>query len=238
MKDMFRHALYSLPLFIMIACQSSFDTTQVGQASGIGGAWVNAHYIQLLTQTKSPRTVQDSANPSMVLMPHTIGDTGSFIGDFHDGVPFVLGKSGKKMGRYDLAQSEKYADFQVINGRLAIRDQEYIFVSDSLNNFRIGERFLFSGTYSQGDQIVSFSPEGMISGLDNFTHYAVILDYFDVGRNLDQIEMGPSKDSMETFGFSFSKDTLTVYKLNCIESDARTCYTVELAETMFRLIKQ
>lgn len=231
-------AFYSLPLLIAIACQSSFDTTQVGQVSGVGGAWVNARYIQLLTQTKSPRTVQSLAIPSMILMPHTIGDTGSFIGDFHDGAPFILGKSGKVMERYDLARLEKYGDFHINDGRLTMHGQEYIFISDSLNDYRVGETFLFSGTYSYDDQFVSFSSEGMISGLDNFSHYAVMLDYFDVGRNLDQVEMGPNQDSMEAFGFSFSKDTLTIYKLNCIESDARTCYTVELGETMFRLIKQ
>ena len=57
---------------------------------------------------------------------------------------------------------------------------------------------------------------------------------------VDQIGFGQNKNELEYFGFKFNKDTLALFKLNCLTFDSafNSCVDVKLGQQTHKLWKK
>ena len=73
--------------------------------------------------------------------------------------------------------------------------------------------------------------------MDNFKYYRPEIDYYDAGMDIDQVGLGNSQNELEWFGFKFKKDTLELYKLNCLTFDSaeNRCVEVDYGQLSYKL---
>ena len=122
-------------------------------------------------------------------------------------------------------------------------DKTFVKINSSkkLDTEQILEEILFKGKYTNSEgKTIEFKPNGQIVGLDKFHFYDPIIDYFDEGMQVDQIRIGNSQNELDYYGFKFNKDTLSLYKLNCIEFDSTSnnCGIVEYGQLIHKLWRQ
>jgi hypothetical protein len=93
---------------------------------------------------------------------------------------------------------------------------------------------------SQDGKEVVFEINGHVKGLDTVTYYQPHADYTgeqDLG--VDLISMGPSQENVHEYGFQFNKDTLLIYRIDCMRYDsmAHECGLEKLGELSWKLQK-
>jgi hypothetical protein len=188
------------------------------------GCWITEDYFNSINEFKSPQKAQDGSL-FFVIYDTTRNET-MMIYNFHEGAP----------------QSLK--DIQVISPT-TIKLADKIFVRINAlpkeNNYRILEEILFKGRYTttEGEK-VEFKNNGQVEGLGNFHFYSALIDYYDEGRQVDQVLFWKeSKDKSEYYGFEFKADTLELYKLHCLEFDgtSNACGVVEFGQLIYKLYK-
>jgi len=81
---------------------------------------------------------------------------------------------------------------------------------------------LFTGKYQNQDgKEVVFAIDGHIIGLDSVAYYQPHTDYTgeqDLG--VDRISMGRSQENVRVYGYQFDKDTLFIYRIDCVQYDS------------------
>jgi hypothetical protein len=162
------------------------------------------------------------------------------VSGFHEGAQeMTVLKNRNKFQfyyKYDDTIRNLAYDIQIIS-KEKIKIGNNIFIKTN-KNF-LGD-ILFSGDYldNLGTQI-RFLKDGHITGLDKFTIYDPIFDYLDAGMDVDQIDLGQSREKMTHYGFKFKQDTLLIYNLNCVVFDStdRTCAQVEFGDIKYKLTK-
>jgi len=203
------------------------------------GFWVNEIYLKNIERTKSPRECQNVSESCIRIPARTLQAT-SMVSNFHEGAAemIVLKNRNKYQFYYrygDTIRNLAY-DIQIIsNEKIKIGKNTFI-----KTNEKFLEDKLFSGEYldSAGAK-VQFLKDGHITGLGAFTTYAPVYDYLGPGMEVDLVDLGESPEKMTDFGFKFNKDTLLVYKLNCLIPDStdNTCLKVDFGDLKYRLIK-
>lgn len=210
------------------------------------GYWLCKDYFESINNFKSPKKAQN--NSEFIFIPdRTIKQT-MMIGNFHEGGPTLTILSNGD--HYELWEIQEDSLTQLLD-KIEIIDETNIKIGDRVfvkinplqsdNGSRILEEILFKGTYTNAlGTAIEFKNNGQIIGLDNFKIYEPIIDYIDAGMQVDQIGFGQNKNELEYFGFKFNKDTLELFKLNCLTFDStdNRCVEVELGQQTHKLWKK
>lgn len=218
-----------------ITLKETTDTTE--RESPIKpGFWVNTRYEQVLLDTKSPKQAQQAVEFSGFQVAEGSGES-TFIWSFHEGTPTYLHREGTKIGFSNTSDNkpEYTATFQ--NDTLSMGSEKFVYV-ESGEEFQIVEKTLFEGEYLYHGKSVQMKANGEITGLDTLTHYSPLIDYFDVGLDVDMITLGSANSLPKRFGFVFEGNTLNVYSLKCVQLENGDCMKNELDTLFLQLVKQ
>lgn len=209
-------------------------------STGFGGIWLNRKYVDRLIATQSPKKSQDITPITMLVLPDDFNKEATVIISFHEG---ATGKVFKKDKGYQI----NYADsneppFSFDLDKRGIKSENDEFVklksSGNKNDFRIADQLLFAGKYDLNGKQVEFSTNGKVTGLDAFSYYSVLIDYYDAGMQVDQIRLGKNAEESKLYGFTFKNDTLSIYELKCVDGDADFCDVVKLGKKLYQLKKK
>jgi hypothetical protein len=221
------------------------DSIQADTAHRLEGLWVNKNYADTLLRTRSPRVSQrvdgysflyfsDSAQPSVLV---GLG--------FHEGTTWSVIRRSNQVMLYDSGERRNMGVVETISTEeLRLGHDTFIKLrhpSRDNYDFDIVEELLFAGDYRMQDgATVSLSPDGRASGWDTIRYYVPGVDYIGPGLNVDQVQLGSNKDNLTSYGFRFLKDTLFIYKLNCLIPDTleHDCDSVTFGEVAWRLARK
>lgn len=199
------------------------------------GYWLCKEYSESIHDFKSPKKAQD--NSMFIFIPDRTLKQTMMITNFHEGGPVLTVL--KNRDHYELWETQEDSLTQQIDKielidpmNLKIGNRFYVKINpiQNDNNAKILEEILFKGTYSNATgTTIEFKNTGQVIGLDNFTLYEPVIDYIDAGMQVDQIGLGNDKTEIEYYGFKFHKDTLKLYKLNCLTYDSTENRCVDVA---------
>ena len=231
-----------LILILIVGCQSKnkdditnkstepilrSETLSSNDKIDFSGIWMSELYLNDITKNKKPREAQTLTNLSFVEFPDSIGAEVLLIWNFHEGTSNKLTKTNEQyyIGETPIEVNDKkivYDGVTLIRTKIKDRNQ-------------ILEELIFQGRYSMNGKEVVLQSDGQIRGLDNFTYYQPIQDYFDPAMDVNQIVLKNELQERKAFGFEFKLDSLLIYELNCIDLDtaSNTCYVVEFGNIKY-----
>lgn len=206
------------------------------------GVYVNATYLKRIRRNHSPSKDQLLTASCLVIPARTLRVT-RMVSDFHDGAgDMVVLKAGDKWQFYsrDLATAldtiEVAGDSSIfIGGDTFIRMQHG---DTTKSDWGILEEVLFAGKYmdARGGTVV-FSPNGEVSGLDSFAFYRPQIDYAEMDRPVDHVQLRWTYGSPIDLGFRFVGDSLVLYTIDCVKYGSSRCSVEKLGERIFSLVK-
>jgi hypothetical protein len=222
------------------------------------GYWLNDDYFNCIKEFKSPRKANELKGCNFIIIPQKTNENVTMICDFHEET--YLSKISKTKKGFEIAWTEqggisqKLIGIQVISKtQIKIANRHFTKINPSIDKvflhssieeqYLILEEILFKGKYLKVDnELVEFKKNGEVLGLGNFQYYSPIIFYFnDEGLQVDQLYLGKSGQDkkIEPYGFRFNKDTLEIYKLNCIafDSTSKRCGEVEFGKLIYKLLK-
>ena len=211
-----RKILIILTLMLSISCSSNDKTIS------FAGSWICEDYFKNINEFKSPMKAQDGS--MFIFISDTALKEAMMIYNFHEGAPQSL-DSIQFLSPTKIKLAGK--TFLKINP-----------IQIEYGSYRILEEILFKGSYTNAEgKNVEFKNNGQVEGLDNFHFYSPSIDYFDAGMQVDQVQFGTSEKELSPFGFKFNKDTLELYKLNCLTFDStdKRCVEVENGQLAYKL---
>lgn len=219
----------------------SFDTIV-----SFSGCWLSEDYYNSIMQFKSPKRAQDGSQ--FVFIPNRTLQQTVMIYDFHEGGEFMKllkhGNSYEFWGfQEDSLTQELYSVEIISTTKIKLGEKTFVKINpvNGKYNYRILEEILFEGKYVGFDgKSIEFKPNGQVIGLDDFTYYEPIIDYFDAGMQVDQVGLGNSENDLDLFGFKFNNDTLEIYTLNCLsfEGTDNKCVEVDYGELKYKLLRK
>jgi hypothetical protein len=248
---MIRLSVTLLTCSILFACNSTNQTPnkpialhadfkKVDTVVPFAGFWLNEKYVKKIGQTKSPRQCQDVSETCLWIPARTLQGS-SISSDLHEGgVEMVLVKKDNTFQLYntdgDTISNFAY-DIQVITPKkLKIGKNTFV----KTNEHFLAD-ILFSGEYRDSlNNLVQFSKDGHIKGLDKYVVYDPWYDYAtEPDVDADQLDLGQDSAHTEHFGYRFRQDTLLIYNLNCQEYDslAHDCAQPVLGDVKYKLIR-
>ncbi len=212
-------------------------------AVAFSGNWVNGKYLRVLRQSKSPRLAQGAAELSVVVIPAAAGQRASLIWGFHEGSEYVLKtEAGGKAGLHDAEGGQRayVLEYAPAGDSLKVGDDWFVRLAGGASPEQAANPYLFAGRYGLGDREVTFTPDGKVTGLDSIRYYQPFLDYIDAGMQVDQVRLGRHPDTLQPYGFAIGGNTLTLYRLTCVEYDStsQVCGVVENGPELLRLRRQ
>jgi hypothetical protein len=203
------------------------------------GLWISKAYVDSLKINKSPRKSQHLG--WQILFPKKTGDT-ALVGNLHDaGLDEII----KIHGDYMLGGIHGRRVNLISPQKLMVDSEIYVPCSDWIQNneysSKIIESVLFAGRYLNSNKrdTAKFTSNGKIIGLSSFTSYQVMEDYYDEGRNIDQVIFTMNDGKSTYFAFKFLGDTLKLYDLKCLQYDSSSnqCAEVTFGKIRYTLIK-
>ncbi|GAB4329136.1 MAG: hypothetical protein OHK0038_03130 [Flammeovirgaceae bacterium] len=207
------------------------------------GVWVNEKYLNALKQTHSPKVAQNAAYTSMISIPHDHSGEAIVVHNFHEGTTYQL----KFLGDSYIFSSTEGSDTLKFEqeDKIAIwKNEKFQKLQQHYGENRIIEELLLEGVYNVDGQAstVELKHNGQVTGLGNYQYYKGVLDYFDAGMQLDQIELSEDGKNWDKFGFSIegNKQRLHIFELKCEEFDSqsKTCQEVSRGKEVYLLIRQ
>ncbi len=195
-------------------------------ALGFAGAWVNEAYVDSIRKNRSPR--QDQwISESCIIIPDSTLEKTNMISGFHEGgAEMVVVKDGNHYEFYD-PEFKKPKDIieAITPDRLRIGNQYFQKLKyPDIEKYEWGilNEILFGGKYqSQDGKEVVFEVNGHIKGLDTVTYYQPHADYTEEQElGVDRISMGQSHEKVQVYGFRFDRDTLFIYRIDCLQYDS------------------
>lgn len=215
--------------------------SRIAEPISISGSWLSENYYNSIREFKSPRKAQDSSLfiviPAMTLQPTNL------IYNFHEGSAVLIFR--KANDHYEIWESEHdslfrwLGDVKIISPeKINFLNTTFVKISSSVNtnNSLILEALLFKGYYLQSDgETIEFKDDRQIIGLDNFHFYKPVIDYYDAGLQVDQVDLGKSENDLQRFGFKFNGDTLELYKLKCLTFEGHRCMEVDFGQLAYKL---
>ncbi len=200
------------------------------------GAYISSEYLKELEYHGSTKKAQEKAIMSTAGL---YSEDGNIIlsntWNFHEGggndyVRMVSKSKAIIIG--ELSKDTIYSiDFSK-KGEIIIKDEKDSFrltqfSSDYKNRdySRIVNELILPNELLLNGNVVKFKPSGEITGLDSIISYSFNEDYFDAGMQLDMINLRYNDNRPEeTFGYSLSDSTFTIFNLNCVEKDEESDY--------------
>lgn len=252
---MIRHLFILLTVALLIACKSdsasnsedvAIESDQNGSRTQIPveGNWLNEKYYNSIKFGKSPRDAQKTCEVCFIKIPSETNKMAEVVINFHEAIEYLL--VGQEDNHFQLWESEnnkpvRMVDSIIIKSANKIKIGKDAFVRtkalDDGQQVKILEQLLFKGNYlSEAGTEVHFNKNGEVSGLGDYKYYEPIMDYNDVGRDVDQIKLGTKKDNMEAFAFKFKKKKLQIFSLHCLsKDDSGNCAEVSFGDQLFGL---
>ncbi len=209
------------------------------------GNWLSEDYLNKINQHQSPRKAQEGSEDCYIHIPGITLVPTFMAYNFHETGPDLV--TIKDNEQYQLWEKQadslikKVYTIEVLSlDKIKLGDKVFVKIhSDSQNKEpRILEEILFKGKYTTKEgSPVEFKNNGEISGLENYKYYSPVLDYFDAGLQIDQVGLGMTKEKLDYFGFKFSNDGLTLYKIKCVTYDdaEKRCVEVDFGEKVYIL---
>ena len=222
---------------------TSTDVKTLDTTVSFSGSWLSENYYNSIRAFQSPRKAQDSSE-FIVIPDRTLKQT-MMIYNFHEGSAVL--KILKNKDSYEMWEVQNdslirrlYAVEIISPTKIKLENQVFEKISPLTNqdNHQILEEILFKGHYTNADgKDIEFKSNGQLIGLGNVHFYEPVIDYFDAGLQVDQIGLGNSKKDLDRYGFKFRKDTLELYKLNCLTFDRteNRCVDVTFGRLAFKL---
>jgi hypothetical protein len=219
------------------------DFKTLHAALGFAGTWVNEIYVDSIRKNRSPRQDQQISE-SCINIPDSTLKTTSMISGFHEGgTEIVIVKDGNRYQFYDPEfKTPKDIIEPISPTRLRIGNQYFQKLKyPDMDKYEWGilNEILFSGKYkSQDGKKIVFGMDGHIDGLDTVAYYQPHADYTgEQELDVDRISLGQSRKNTHEYGFRFDKDTLLIYRIDCVQYDsmAHECGLEKLGELRWRL---
>ncbi|MES2379943.1 MAG: hypothetical protein V4538_02805 [Bacteroidota bacterium] len=219
---------------------------QLDTSVSVSGYWLSEDYYQSIQNFKSPKKAQDGS--AFIFIPNRTLQQTTMIYNFHEGGPLLkVLKNNKHYELWEVVDDSLTQKLYIIEeiSPTQIKLGKKVFYKINIekhhDTYKISEALLFKGKYTTaGGKTVEFKANGQLLGLDNFTYYEPIIDYFDAGMQVDQIGLGNSPEKLTGYGFTFNRDTLSLYKLNCLTFDStmNDCVEVGYGQLAYKLWKK
>ncbi len=243
-----KHFNYCLLFFLFlfsIACKNNDNkTTKIPETvakstissnlnypTELHGFWINDAYLQRLQEGKMTLSaIQKIGITENDVTTFEISDSSASAGfNFHEGMACTL--------RY-----KDGSHFEVLNADNNY-EKAYELEVTSKNHVKIGKTNmtkigndksgvdalnfqLFGGKYSLNNKTVELKDDGSITGLEKYTHYAVLYDYISENNAPDQIEFITDDEVSTYFAFKLDKQTktvLSIFDLKCLKKVGDDC---------------
>lgn len=207
------------------------------------GYWLSEDYFNSIRQFKSPKKAQDGSQ--FIFIPDRTLQQTIMIYNFHEGGTFL--KILKHVDGYEIWEAQddsltqRLYSVEIVSAtKIKLGDKTFVKINSQKNKdtYQILEKILFEGQYTNSNgKTIEFKPNGQVIGLDNFRYYDPIIDYFDAGMQVDQVGLGNSQSDLDWYGFKFNRDTLELYKLNCLTFDStdNRCVEVDYGQLSYKL---
>ncbi len=214
--------------------------------SVITGNWVNEKYYKSIASDQSPRQAQKTCEFCFLNIPSNTNKPAKAIYNFHEALDYFIVK--KTDGTFDLWSEEnnqpknKIDAINIKSGeqiKIGVNTFLRIHCEEEDGRFKILEQLLFKGSYlNEEEATVTFKNNGEVNGLGEYKYYAPLTDYNDAGLNIDQLQLGKTKDDLNAFGFKFKKKKLEIFVLDCkTKDDQGNCVEVAFGQKLFNLKK-
>ncbi len=249
-----RTIIFSAIIGLLFSCSSndrqqngttvfSNDFKQLDTTVSFSGCWLSEDYYNSIREFSSPKRAQDGSQ-FMVIPDRTLQQT-IMIYNFHEGGPFL--EILKHANNYEIWEvqddslTQRLSSVEVISAtKIKLDGKTFVKINPvkTQDTEQILEEILFKGQYTNSDgKTIEFKNNGQVVGLDNFKYYEPIIDYFDAGMQVDQVGFGVSQKDLGWYGFKFNKDTLELYKLNCLTFDStdNRCVEVDYGQLTYKL---
>lgn len=221
----------------------SKDFKTLDTTISFSGYWLSEDYYNSIREFKSPKKAQDGSQ-FIVIPDRTLKQT-IMIYNFHEGGSFLKilknASDYEVWEVYDDSLTQKLYNLEVISAtKIKLENKTFIKINPFKNpdTHQILEEILFKGIYTNSDgKTIEFKQDGQLVGLDNFNFYKPEIDYFDVSSQVDQVGFGNSQKDLDWYGFKFNKDTLELYKLDCLTFDStmNSCVEVDFGQLTYKL---
>ncbi len=254
---MLRSILFAFSLLIVFGCtndprqsdkalESTPDVKKGEQQIPLAGNWLNENYYNSIIEDKSPKRAQKICEFCFIKIPANTSQSSQILLNFHEAITDV--SLVTKNGQYQLWENQDGNPVRLIdsitmktNNKIKIGDDYFIKINAMAEDlpYKVLEQILFKGTYlTEEGTYIGFTKTGEISGLANYKYYAPVIDYNDIGLDVDQIKLGKTKAQMETFAFKYKKNNLQLYTVKCKSRDASgICVEVGFGEQKYFLKK-
>lgn len=249
---MIRLTVVLLASSILFACNSTKPKPNEPIASPItdfktldtvvpfAGFWVNETYVNNIKRTQSPRECQNLMESCITIPDRTLQPT-SMVSGFHEGAgEMVVIKKDNTFQLYykydDTIRNLAYEIKVISSEKLKIGKNTFIKTNE---NFLAD--ILFSGDYQDSvKNTVQFLKDGHIKGLGAYTLCKPLYDYMGPGMEVNLVQLGPTQEKLEDFGFKFIQDTLFIHNLNCLQRDStdNSCLEVSMGDIKYKLVKK
>ncbi|MDR6561903.1 MULTISPECIES: hypothetical protein [unclassified Arcicella] len=225
----------------------TIDSVSTLTVYDLAGDWVNLKYLYSIQKTKSPKISQNEGEFSFITFR---SDTAMFVYGFHEGIDMKV-ITEKPNNFFCVDYDNDTIRISVLNDTMIIANkgirEKYIKYQMGLPNETFSSRLLnkeiFSGNYQVVDspkQSISFSEDGIVKGFLDFNSYLVQDDYIDAGCQFDLLHLRKNPDDRFEYTWSFSKDTLMIYNLDCksYDTDLDRCVETKKGKLLYKLIKK
>lgn len=238
----------ALSLLMLAGCtEQSQNTNEQGEmppvlnqlalnSTGLEGIWINKKYADELVKTGSPKASQEAGlgSTTMLVFPREIPNMVLIIWNFHEGNNTFFKETN---GGFEFEPNTgNKVTLRIDKGLLKTPTEEFIRLEElnQKRDYYVAEQLLFAGKYDLNGKPIEFTKDGRIIGLDEFTYYAVELDYIGPGMDVDQLRLGKSAEKTKNYAFTYDKNVLTIYELDCADE---LCIKVKNGKELYRLVK-
>lgn len=249
---------FAVLLACLTACKSDAaksnetaeEVTKVETIKGeisISGHWINDKYLAVLLSSQSPRKAQEACEWCFLDIPPSADLPMLVIVNYHEAIQYHLAASDSDVytilpNGHDAPEPQFNAIVSQTADKIKLGDQTFIRAqcAKEENTFKILEYYLFQGNYTtESGKEVEFTSNGEIKGLDDFTAYNPFIDYFDMGRDVDQVSLKNSNETWTDYAFRFKQNKLQILALECkSRNQFGNCEEVKFGEVVYTLRKK
>jgi hypothetical protein len=141
--------------------------------------------------------------------------------NWHEGSQFSIAADGSSFtmtDKFDETGGLKYSMMPQPDGSLQVDSFLFVKIGDKENQFREISAAVLGGSYQLkgSDKIVNFNTDGTVTGLDDYTHYDLQLDYIVEETGSDELMLDKGANNPEFYAFKFENGQLTI---SFIETD-------------------
>ena len=192
----------------IVSCKSETKQETAKSETLDNSIWVNAKYLKIIEQTKSPLQAKPFADTVMISFD-TKADTASIVWNFHEGSSYVI-KKGEKIQFFNAYEVKPRPEFEAtfIKGGLKIANT--IFHKVDTTGFI--EKKYWIGKYSTPNGNLELKYDGKILGIDSLATYYIWSDYVTTQTDIDLIDLYANSNKSTTYGYKFIENEIVFFE--------------------------